>query len=451
MNNVIEGILSAFRSASFEIEAMIEYYNRTSQSLLQYRINSEKEFLPGKKLSEYLDELLNIDDKEERNKLIPLILEREVKQGLLVNDVCEIFKAEQDEEKSIFLHTNQKYEKEVKYAIPFARRKYDLIEKNEYILIESILSHIIVIFENYLSVIYRILLQNNPLVYFEDQKMLLADIFKNGIKDTLNSIFETHINKAMYDSIDTLKTISQKEKISLASYSDIKNDFLELYYRRNAYVHTRGKANKEYLKKVDNSLTEGINENDLLVSDDLYIKHAISVLNKVIFSSTFELIGKQDADEDDYGYLFNYGFKLLLEEEYEVSLFVFDKLRKNKNVDFQSRLMGTINYIISAKQLGKNDIVNSELKKLDVSACNEKYVIAKLCISDKYKLAYELLKKSYPDSFDSFAISEWPLFIGFRETQFYKDFISLHEKDFQLDRVDYNQDDEHDDENDIIS
>lgn len=91
-----------------------------------------------------------------------------------------------------------------------------------------------------------------------------------------------------------------------------------------------------------------------------------------------------------------------------------------------------INYINSEKQLGHKETVVKELLGLDVSATTVDFKIAKLCLEDKNDMVYKLLKETYPSSYDAEEIREWPIFIGFRETEFYDRFAKEHADDFNL-------------------
>ena len=77
-------------------------------------------------------------------------------------------------------------------------------------------------------------------------------------------------------------------------------------------------------------------------------------------------------------------------------------------------------------------LLAKEVKKLDVSAMQAQFVIAKCCLEDNTAKIYELLSKTYPDSFDAVSIRDWPIFINFRETEEYKSFLKEHKNDFAI-------------------
>ena len=103
---------------------------------------------------------------------------------------------------------------------------------------------------------------------------------------------------------------------------------------------------------------------------------------------------------------------------------------------FSDRLICRINYLISAKQMNENELVEQELNDLDVSATESQFKIAKECLSDHFDMVFKMLNETYPESFDARALKEWPIFINFRDTEYYHQFVDAHESDFAIQTLD---------------
>lgn len=97
--------------------------------------------------------------------------------------------------------------------------------------------------------------------------------------------------------------------------------------------------------------------------------------------------------------------------------------------------MFRINYINAMKQQGKDALVKKEIQALDVSIATEDYKIAKLCLEGRDAEVYEALNKDYPKPYPAEIVRDWPLFINFRETEFYTRFAQEHAED--LDTIIY--------------
>lgn len=435
MENVKQ-ILLAFNDAIHEVESLEDYYYRSNQTLISYKLDIEKNYSFGKKIADILDEFFVIESADERNKKLAIINDTLIQKDVKFRDIFDIVPFEKDNQNSISFSINTKIVDYEKYDPKKAKEKYEHIEKVTYIFIESILSHIIVSFETFLSNIYRILLMSEPQKYLEGQTIPLAALFNDNINETINEKIDSEVSSKMFDSLSAIKIITDKEKISLSEYAVLLNTFKELYYRRNAYVHTKGRANKDYLSKVDKSLTKKLHINDDLICDDIYLQNSIRTLSQIVFLITFELLKKEKASENAVTALSNYYFVKLRAGEYKLAKFVYYHLSKYSSLPFRDKLMYRINYIIAAKQLNELGLVKHELDELDVSATESQFKIAKECLSENFENAYKMLNESYPKSFDAVAIKEWPIFIDFRNTDYYEKFVREHEADFAIQQID---------------
>lgn len=139
----------------------------------------------------------------------------------------------------------RKFCNKTKYVDPRkARRAYDKIDQYENILISSTLSNVIIIFEQYLAKVYKSLILINPRKYFQNQKVEIADIFNKNVRDIVIECVNNEVESNMFDSLKTLELISEKENIN--RYINIMDEFEEIYYRRNLYIHNNGIVNNIY-------------------------------------------------------------------------------------------------------------------------------------------------------------------------------------------------------------
>ena len=427
-------IIASYQDAMWDVESLSEFYNRSSQTLEEYRCSTERDYAPGKKLADIFDEILESQGAEARNARVEKLMQEVIIDGVKLCDLCEILPFS-DDSHTLRFALKEPYKKTKKYMPGEAKKHYDHITKYEYILVESVLSHIIVSFENFLSEIYRILLLKNPLRYFENQTILLADVFGDGFEDAIMEKLDNEIDSKMRNSLDALKTISTKEEIKIDRYGNITDDFTEIYYRRNAYVHTLGQVNKDYLKKVSKKYSAGKAEGDELVCDEKYVQDAIVFLEKMFFSIVYELLVKFNADDTEIAVVSEYLFEKLKNKEYSLTKFAYYALSQYKSMQFIDRTRYRINYIISLKQLKEKATVDKETKALDVSIATDDFKIAKECLCDNYEHVYQMLLDTYPKSFDAVCIRDWPIFIDFRATSFYSDFVEQHKDDFEIQQI----------------
>ena len=233
----------------------------------------------------------------------------------------------------------------------------------------------------------------------------------------------------MFDSIKTLNKIREKSKIDVDRYIEIKNAFEEIYYRRNAYIHTNGTANEIYLSKVQDIYTKNIKFGQKLVCDDIYLENAIATLSKIVASLHFELLNTNNAAKEELSSIENFGFDALQQKQYSLAEYIYGLLRKQRNFEYSTKIRYEINFINALKLQGKD--VQNLIETFDVSIAEDTYKIAKECLKDNHKETYDLLNKSYPNSFNASMIREWPIFIKFRESEYYNQFVEEHHADFE--------------------
>ncbi len=439
MNSYIDGYLTYFLNAMKDIESLREFYKHSSQIVKTNKMKAEKDFQKGKIISDLISSIWEYQGMEERNKRIDVINDMEVFDGIKFKDICCVDKFVSEGAKTISYSMTEKY-KDDKFNPFVAKKEYEKIQKYENILIESVLSHIVVIYEAYLEKNYKILLWENPLRHFEGQTILLADVFKDDFLEKIQEKFNTEVEAKMYDSIKTTYLICEKENINLEKYEKILTQFNEVLLRRNAYIHTDGRANKRYLKTAHEQYVKNIKENEILICDDIYIENAFVVLTKLIFTFTFEILCKRSISKEALEHISTHFFERLKDGEYVITKYVYYLLSQYKQLEFIDRTLFRINYIISLKQLGEEKTVDKELKSLDVSIATNNFKIAKECLANNHEKVFELLQKTYPDSFNATHIREWPLFIDFRNTEYYEKFVAAHPEDFNVQEIEQDSD-----------
>lgn len=327
-----------------------------------------------------------------------------------------------------------RYFSNIYYSPIAAKLKLQSAGKYKKILVESVISHIIVVFENFLGNILRILIKKEPLKYLANQQIMISEVIQKG-EESISEKIEQTVDSYLRCSIDQLSEIEKKEKIEIDRYEKISTSFSEVYYRRNAYIHTDGKVNKDYLNKVDNIYKKNIQIGNELVCDKDYLDNSICLLSKIIFSIVFELLKNTNVNAIEMSYITNYYFVRLLNEHYPICKFVYQSLSQYKPIEFADKMNFRINYLNACKQLGETEFVNKKLKELDISAMEDKYKIAKYCLANETEKIYSLLKSTYPHSFNALEIREWPIFINFRETKEYQQFRNEHLEDFLVNEM----------------
>ena len=429
-------LVNEFNNAMDEIKSLTEFYRTSKKSITQYEREIKTKYEYGLLLCKFFGEIINAKNEEDKNLKIEEINKKTLFADKTVKDVCEIFPVDGDID-TLKYRIKDKY-RDIINPVK-AKKTLNIKKQYEKILISSVLSNIIIIFEKYLSNIYHILIIRNPKKYLQNQTIKLAEIFDQNVKEVFDEKIQQEIDSKMFDSLKAIDILTKEENIIIDKTEPILKDFQEIHYRRNSYVHSEGKAVKRYLKNVDQKFKENIKENDFLYCDEKYINNSINLLIKIIFSFTLGMLTKSKINEDNLTKISNYFFERLSSKEYELAKFGYLSLYNLKEVEMKDKTMFLINYLNALKQLKKTDEFNEKIKKLDVSMATDDFKIAKECLLDNNKKVFELLKDTYPKSFDAVCIREWPIFINFRKTEFYQEFVNLHKLDFETQQLEKNE------------
>lgn len=427
-------MLEVLQETIIAIESLEEYYLNSIRNVQEMKINTEKKYEIGLLIDDKLREAIALKDFDAIKNAVKGLTEIKLSNGIQVSEYitinCE--KGIEDEIPVISYSLTQDLGINPQFVDPNnARREYNKVEQYENILVSSTLSNVIILFERYLASVYEALILINPKKYFENQKIEIANIFNKNVRDIVVECVKREVESNMFDSLKALEVISQKESININRYRNILDEFEEIYYRRNLYIHNNGVVNSIYLSNISDKFKENIKEKQKLDTDEIYLRNAINMLYKIVCTLFYEVQLAYNPEYEKWQVsLGNIGYDLLQNKNYVVAEQIYFILSSHKKLCFRDKAMYRINYINAVKQQGKTEIVKKELNELDVSIATDEFKIAKLCLEDKNEEVYEAISKNYPKPFTADLIRDWPLFINFRESEYYTLFVKEHQEDF---------------------
>lgn len=415
------------------IESLNEYYLNSISTIQKMKLAIDEEYKIGLLVDDGIQKVLSAENIEEAKQFIGEMNLQKLPDGKKISDYIIVECDVKEKELCFSYSIKEKSGIKSKYVDPQkARREYNKIEQYENILISSTLSNIIIIFEQYLARVYKDLILINPKKYFQNQKVEIASIFNRNVKDIVVECVNNEVESNMFDSLKTLELISEKEGLDINRFRNIKDEFEEIYYRRNLYIHNNGVVNNMYLSNIKDKYKKGVAVNTKLVTDDVYLRNAINMLYKIVGTLFYEIQVAYNSKYDKWNKaLSDIAFDLLCEKNYDVAEQLYFILSSCKQFCFRDKAMYRINYINAIKQQGKKELVEKELDSLDVSIATENYKIAKLCLQDKNEEVYIALSEHYPEPYSAELIRDWPIFIDFRKSDFYNKFVEEHVEDFE--------------------
>ncbi len=288
----------ALQSAIFDYTSLYDYYLQTSKTIIKEKKKFKDKYKYAMVIANALDSIFTMEEDARQEKI------NEIKSIIIANSttIGDIFSnIELDENRSSIM-LNYNFKELKSKSLDPAKAKREEIKINEYqnIFVRSILSNIITIFENYFSKIIKTLIILNPERYFENTTIKISNLIKEDSISILNRCVDEKVDKLIFDSLETLNTIEQKDKICIDRYTSIKKEFEEIYYRRNVYIHNSGYANKIYIKNIDKMYSDNVNIGDKLICDDIYLENALNCLAKIMCSIYYETIHLIDYNQHQF-------------------------------------------------------------------------------------------------------------------------------------------------------
>lgn len=297
------------------------------------------------------------------------------------------------------------------------------------------------IYEGFIAIVYKSLIMNAPIKYFGNTQIKVSKIINENLKTIVNKEVSNLVAKNMSDPFSVIKSIESKEQIKIFNDNDLLDKIDEINLVRNLYAHNNGCIDEIYISKSKSKLKLKAGDQIKLNIDEAM--SMIQTMYKAIFVIYYSIVNTlYNGNFEWHKRLHNYIFKLLQDREYQICEFMYKMMSVNRKFEFEYKLIYRINYLISLKEQGKTNDLNAELNKLDVSATEDRFKIAKKCLENNDKGVYEYLIETFPDSFSAESIKTFPLFISFRKSKYYNMLVGKFKKEFNVKQYDNDNDDD---------
>ncbi len=242
-----------------------------------------------------------------------------------------------------------------------------------------------------------------------------------------------------------------KDKMSLSmGYMDADKDtMVEIFQRRNLFIHNNGIINRIYISKVKNKYRYSDNIGEKIVLKKDYISNAIFLLQKNLILIAFELWKKREHEDKKRSRFFQeLSFKYLEQGKWELLESATNFVVRDTIAPDTILKVAQINLWLSEKRLGK--LNKCVVEKTDFSTSKIEYRICQKALLDKNDEAIHLIKRALDtNQIDMKTIYEWPVLSELRDTKEFKQMLK--EKNIEIPFVDsliYPQIEDVDDEGD---
>ena len=417
--------VNILKSLILKLENELLFFEENTNFLRKRKIEIAKEYYVGLKIKKFLDSLKEpaktIEDiKSEYQKFSK---EKIPESSLTFGDVFVLNEEETTAENIAYGLRICKDNK--KYMPQIACEKVFQVNEAHRTIGEKTVVNCLQIFEEYFSNILKILISIKPEAYFYDKTIKYSSLINKNIEELTNELINQEVDKLMYAVSETIEKSNQTHKLKLEKHQDVWNAYIELDLRRNIIVHNEGKVNQKYLAGLPEKY-EKPQEGAQLICDDIYVVKSIESLIKFAYLLYYLI----SDGEDELAFLDSTAFDFLNSEKWDIALFSYDLLLAIPTLSNVEKTIYQINRLNAKKHIDGLESVKKELEQFDVSGMENRYIIAKKLLLEEHNDVNELLKLDYPESFDFHMIQTWPIFIEYRKSEEYKDFINEHQTEY---------------------
>lgn len=294
-------------------------------------------------------------------------------------------------------------------------------------------------FENFMNKYFEWLVKEYPTKYLTEKCIKYSDIVKFDFEDLKRELTAETANSIMSQPLAEWIKIIRSHKFDLSKITEYLDEFTEIYCRRNIVVHNSGKINRQYLSTAGKCKEERP-LGEKLHADKKYVLRAFCVAMVIVYGILYASLKANQEDRAEYlDFLFNSGFDHMMEEDWDISFFIFGILINDNTEDKLTDAYSQINYWISCKNMGNFNVVKDEIEKADYSAMACSIRMAKEMLLENYELAIPLLDEALSSELTPDMVEKWPLFIQFRKTDHYKVFCEKYAKQLKMQALNPNE------------
>lgn len=418
-------MVNILKSLILKLENELLFFEENSKYLLKRKMEIAREYFIGLKIANFLESLKEsaktVDDiKIEYEKFSKEIIPN---SNLTFGEVFVIF--EEDTTVDTISYGILTCKDSKKYTPQIACEKTFQVNEAYRTIGEKTIVTCLQIFEEYFGSILKILISKKPEAYFYDKSIKYSSIINKKIEDLKRELINQEAELLMYSVSETIEKVNQIHKLKLEKYQDIWDAYIELDLRRNLIVHNEGKVNQKYLFDLPKKFAKPQNDSRLLC-DDIYVINSIESLIKFAYLLYYLI----SDGKNELQFLDSIAFEFLCSEKWEIAFFAYGLLLAIPTLTNIEKTIYKIDLLIAKKHINGLAKTKEEIERLDVSGMENRYQIAKGLLLEDYKEVNKLLNIDYPLSFNFQMIQTWPLFIEYRESDQYKEFINEHQTEY---------------------
>ena len=258
--------------------------------------------------------------------------------------------------------------------------------------------------------------------------LTLADLKTfNSISDAEKYLIDVKIDEILRGNFESWVTLLKTELgLNLGYLNDVIDELVEIYQRRNLFVHNGGVVNSIYLSKVKQDKRENILLNEKLKVDKLYLENSICKLQKSFILIGAELWKKLNPEDISRGEIIGeIVYENLLNSRWDICEGLCYFLINDARINPVDKVISQINYWLCKKELGQYASIKKEIDNIDFSDKKEIFQLGLYALRGETQKIIEILPIVLESNQTNIErLEEFPILREFRKTDEYKIFKS---------------------------
>jgi hypothetical protein len=321
--------------------------------------------------------------------------------------------------------------KQTKPTLIAAMKASQTKQEHQRLLYQSSLITLVSAAEWFLSQVIRAYFEKHPGASGLTQKTLTLEDLESfkSIAEARQYLLDLRIDEIMRGSVDDwVRFLKSTAKLNAAYLEPDYPRLVEIFQRRNVFVHNNGRANAIYLNKVESDLRKGVSLGGELRVSSTYLSKAIDLVevNFVLISAELWK-ALEPTEEARANILIEVGFEALKQERWSTAKALSHFTRNDKRLSERAQMVAQMNYWQALKWQGDFEEARLEIEKADFSAKDEIYQLTRFALLDETKKFFSILPRLMSDNkLDFDMLNEWPIFKGIRATKEFEEFARKH-------------------------
>ncbi|OBX22192.1 MULTISPECIES: hypothetical protein [Bizionia] len=247
----------------------------------------------------------------------------------------------------------------------------------------------------------------------------------SSVDDAEKYLIDVKIDEVLRGNFESWASLLKEEiGLGLGYLKPVMDELIEIYQRRNLFVHNGGVVNSIYISKVKESLRKNIDVGDQLEVDKNYLENSICQLQKAFILIGAELWKKLNPEDEKRGEILGeIVYENLLHSRWDICEGLCYFSINDSQINPVDKVIAQINYWLCKKETDDYKSIEKEINKADYSDKKEIFQLGLFALRGETEKLINILQIVLETNQTNIErLEEFPILREYRETAEYKEF-----------------------------